>query len=172
MRAGSAAPRTVNPRPLARRAAPTARSSAPAARLVLPAAPEWRHAAPPGLRWTRLSLFYVAGYLFPTGAGLLGAPDQALQLFRSTGDYGSVFPRALGLLLLGLGLITVQLIRHRSEPLYPTTVAVRGLFLAGFAWLYWMSLDPFFLIIIAIVAFGVLLTSTCLAVDLWRGRGR
>jgi hypothetical protein len=121
---------------------------------------------------TRISLFYLAGYLFPAGAGLLGAPDQALQLFQSTGDYGSVFPRALGLLLLGLGLITVQLIRHRTEPLYSTTVAVRGLFLAGFAWLYWMSLDPFFLVVFAVVAFGVLLTSTCLAVDLLRRRAR
>lgn len=126
----------------------------------------------PGLRLTRLSLFYLAGYLFPAGAGLLGAPDWSLRVFQSTGDYGSVFPRALGLLLLGLGLFTVQLIRHRTEPLYPTTVAVRALFLAGFAWLYWLSLDPFFLIVFAIVAFGVLLTSTCLAIDLWRTRRR
>jgi len=129
-----------------------------------------RDRSPQGLRLTRLSLFYLAGYLVPAGAGLLGAPDRALQVFQSTGDYGSVFPRALGLVLLGLGQITVQVIRHRAETLYLTTVAVCALLLAGCAWLYSLSLDPFFLIAIAFVAFGVLLTSTCVAVDLWRGR--
>ena len=120
-------------------------------------------------RRSRLSLFYLAGYLFPAGLGLLFAPALALRLFLSSGEYGNVLPRAVGLLLLGLGMITVQIIRHRADALYPTTVAVRTIFLAGFAWLYWMSHDPFFLVVFAIVAVGVLMTSTCLLLD---GRGR
>ena len=121
------------------------------------------------LHLTRLSLFYLAGYLLLAGIGLLAAPDLALRLFFSTGDYGTVFPRAAGLLLLGLSLIVAQLIRHRAEAMYPTTVMVRSLFLIGFGWLYWISRDPFFAIIVGIVALGVLLTSAGLILD-WRRR--
>lgn len=120
------------------------------------------------LAW--LSLFYGAGYLIPGGAALVVAPDPTLRLVLSTGDYGSVFPRAGGLLLLGLGLITAQIIRHRVSVLYPTTVAVHTLSLAGFAWLYSVSRDPFFAIVFIVVAVGVVLTTAGLIAD-WRTKG-
>ena len=42
---------------------------------------------------TRLSLFYLAGYLIPAGLLLLFAPTFALRLLLSNGEYGDVFPR-------------------------------------------------------------------------------
>jgi uncharacterized protein YjeT (DUF2065 family) len=69
-----------------------------------------------------LSLFYLAGYLLPTGLLLLVAPRVTLRLLQSNGDYGSdVFVRVAGLLLLAIGIIVVQIIRRRVEALYPTT---------------------------------------------------
>jgi len=85
------------------------------------------------MRRTRLSLFYLAGYLLPTGVLLLVAPDLSLRLLLSNGDYGSdVFLRVAGLLLLAIGIIVVQIIRLRAEVLYSTTLIgarrVRGRF--------------------------------------------
>jgi len=40
---------------------------------------------------TRLSLFYLAGYLIPAGLLLLFAPTFALRLLLSNGEYGDVF---------------------------------------------------------------------------------
>jgi hypothetical protein len=121
-------------------------------------------------RFAWASLFYVAGYLLFGGTGLLAAPEAALQALGSTGEYGMVLPRAVGLLMIGLGLIVAQVIRHGVAVLYPTTVAVRCVLLAGLAWLYYLSRDPFFLSVLAIVAAGVVLTSAALAVDFFGGR--
>jgi len=107
---------------------------------------------------TRLSLFYLAGYLTFAGVALLVVPTFALQLLLSNGHYGEVFPRLAGMLLLGLAALIVQIIRHRVEVLYPTTLVVRGFFLATFAYLYAISTDPFFLVVFAIVAIGVVFT--------------
>ena len=45
------------------------------------------------MKKTRLSLFYLAGYLIPSGLVLMFAPTPALRLLRSTGQYGDVMPR-------------------------------------------------------------------------------
>lgn len=111
---------------------------------------------------TRLSLFYLAGYLLPTGLVFLVAPDLGFKLLFSTGQYGDVIPRMAGGLLLGLGIVVVQIIRHRVEVLYPTTVAVRLMFLAIFGWLYARTGDPFFLAVMGVVGLGVLLTGAAL----------
>ena len=118
--------------------------------------------------YARASLFYLAGYLLPTGAGLIVLPDQVTRLLGSTGEYGTILPRAFGLMLVGIGIIVVQLIRHEVAVLYSTTVAVRSVFLAGFAWLYWMSRDRFFLVVFCVVAMGVVLTSAGLIADRMR----
>ena len=107
---------------------------------------------------TRLSLYYLAGYLTFAGLALLLVPTFALKLLLSNGDYGDVFPRVAGMLLLGLAIIISQIIRHRVEVLYPTTLVVRLFFLVVFAYLYLSSNDPFFLVVFGIVALGVILT--------------
>ncbi len=62
------------------------------------------------------------------------------------------------MLLLGLATIVVQIIRHRLEVLYPTTLAIRGFFLVTLAALFAISGDPFFLVVFGIVALGVAFT--------------
>ena len=107
---------------------------------------------------TRLSLYYLAGYLTFAGLALLLVATFALKLLLSNGDYGDVFPRVAGMLLVGLAILISQIIRHRVEVLYPTTLVVRVFFLVVFAYLYLTSSDPFFLVVFGIVALGVILT--------------
>jgi hypothetical protein len=107
---------------------------------------------------TRLSLFYLAGYLTFAGLALLLVPTFALKLLLSNGEYGEVFPRLAGMLLLGLAILVIQIIRHRIEVLYPTTLVVRLFFLVVFAYLFLSSSDPFFLVVFGIVLLGVVFT--------------
>jgi hypothetical protein len=107
---------------------------------------------------TRLSLFYLAGYLTFAGLALLLVPRFALQLLLSNGDYGEVLPRLAGMLLLGLAILITQIIRHRIEVLYPTTLVVRIFFLVVLAYLFLSSSDPFFLVVFGIVLLGVVFT--------------
>ncbi len=110
------------------------------------------------MRRTRLSLFYLASYLSFGGVGLLFFPLPSLRLFLSTGDYPLPMVRLVGVLLLSLAIIVIQLIRHRAEVLYPTTLLVRAVILAALVWIYFSSLDPLFLVLTAIVGVGVLIT--------------
>jgi len=124
------------------------------------------------MRRTRLSLFYLAGYLLPTGLLLLVAPRVTLRLLQSNGDYSSdVFVRVAGLLLLAIGIIVVQIIRRRVEALYPTTLLVRALFLAAFLGFYLYTRDPLFLVILGVVGLGFLLTGTSFWLDRRERRG-
>jgi hypothetical protein len=107
---------------------------------------------------TRLSLYYLAGYLTFAGLALLLVPTFALKLLLSNGDYGETFPRLAGMLLLGLAILITQIIRHRIEVLYPTTLVVRLFFLIVLAYLFLSSSDPFFLVVFGIVLLGVILT--------------
>jgi hypothetical protein len=110
------------------------------------------------MKRTRLSLYYLASYLTFAGLALLLVPTFALQLLFSNGHYGDVFPRLAGMLLLGLAVLIVQIIRHRLEVLYPTTLIVRLFFLVVLAYLFLSSSDPFFLVVFGIVLLGVVFT--------------
>lgn len=121
------------------------------------------------MRRTNLSLIYVAAYLLASGLFLLLAPRLALQLLLTSGDYGEILPRLVGLLLLGLGILVVQIIRHRVSALYATTLAVRAVFCVGFVVLYTLSRDPLFLVLLAVVGIGVLGTSVSYVLDRRQG---
>jgi len=107
---------------------------------------------------TRLSLYYPATYLTIAGLSLLLAPQLSLKLLLSNGDYGDVFPRVAGLIILGLGLIVIQVIRLRQEQLYSTLWAIRLLFCIGWLGLYFYTRDPYFLVLLAIVGAGFIWT--------------
>ena len=109
---------------------------------------------------TRLSLYYLGSYLFIIGIGLLLAPNWTLKLLLSNGDYGDVFPRVAGMLMSGLGLSVFGMIRARSSELYPATLLIRAYFLVCIVAFYAMTRDPWFLVLIAIVGFGFILTLT------------
>ena len=117
------------------------------------------------MKKTRLSLFYLAGYLIPAGLLLLFAPQFSTKLLFSNGEYGDVFPRLAGMLLIGIGILVIQIIRFRLEVLYTTTLAIRVFFCVCFVGFYAISQDPFFLVLLAIVAFGLILTGTSYLLD-------
>jgi len=115
------------------------------------------------------SLYYPAFYLTTSGLALVLAPELALKLLFSTGHYGDVMPRMAGVVILGLGVIVVQIIRQRVAGLYPTLVAVRVMFCTVWMGLYVYTRDPFFLTVFAVVAVGMVWTALALALDR-RGR--
>jgi hypothetical protein len=117
------------------------------------------------MRRTHLSLYYLAGYLVVAGIALIATGQFAMRLLLSNGEYGDALPRLLGVVLLALGILIVQIIRHRLEVLYPTTIVVRGLILAVLAGVFVSTRDPFFLVLIGIVGFGVLLTGMSYILD-------
>jgi len=111
------------------------------------------------MKRTRFSLFYLVGYLIPSGLLLLIAPHFALTLLFSNGAYGDVLPRLVGGLLIGLGILVVQIIRFRLEMLYTTIIWVRAFFCLCFVVFYFIGHDPFFLVLLAVVGFGLILTT-------------
>jgi hypothetical protein len=114
---------------------------------------------------TRLSLYYLAGYILPAGVMLLLAPDVAFKLLQSNGSYGDVIPRVAGAAFVALGVLVVQIIRHRIEVLYTTTLGVRVFLVGTLLWMYARTADPFFLIVSGIVVLGMAITSTGYLLD-------
>jgi uncharacterized protein YjeT (DUF2065 family) len=117
------------------------------------------------LKRTHLSLYYLAGYLLPAGTLLLLAPDFATKLLLSNRTYDDAPFRLAGVLLIGLGILVVQMIRHRLVVLYPTTIAIRILISATLIWLYLRTSDPFFLVVLLVVVIGIVLTATSFVLD-------
>jgi uncharacterized protein YjeT (DUF2065 family) len=114
---------------------------------------------------TRLSLFYLATYLPIAGLLLLLVPDVATKLLLSNRTYDDVFTRLAGALLLALGILVIQIVRHRVEVLYPWTVVIRiGLCAVLFA-LYLKTSDPFFVVIFVVVLIGLVLTGGAYLVE-------
>jgi uncharacterized protein YjeT (DUF2065 family) len=113
-----------------------------------------------GVRRTRLSLFYLATYLLGAGIALIFAPSLALALLFANGHYGDVMPRLLGVVLLALGIVIVQIIRHRLEVLYTTTLLVRAFIMLVLAGLLVYSGDPLFISLMVVVGLGMVLTGT------------
>ncbi len=113
-----------------------------------------------GVRRTRLSLFYLATYLLGAGIALIFAPSLALALLFAKGHYGDVMPRLLGVVLLALGIVIVQIIRHRLEVLYTTTLLVRVFIMLVLASLLIYSGDPLFISLMVVVGLGMVLTGT------------
>lgn len=110
------------------------------------------------MRRTRLSLYYLAAYLLGAGIALIFAPSFALRLLFANGHYGDVMPRLLGVVLLALGVVIVQIIRHRLEILYPTTLLLRTFIVVVLAGLLIYSRDPLFISLLVVVGLGMVLT--------------
>lgn len=117
------------------------------------------------MRWTRLSFFYLIGYLSVGGLGLLVAPELALRLLGATASYPAALVRLLGAFMVALALLVGQIVRYRVEVLYPTTLMVRVVLLGTIVGLYFESHDPLFLVLSGIVALGMLLTTASLLTD-------
>ena len=114
---------------------------------------------------TRLSLYYLAGYLIIGGVALLLVPDQTLSLLLSNGHYGEVFPRLAGMFASGLGMSIAGIIRARAQSQYAGTLADRSYFIVCLIALSWISRDPLFLVVLGVVVVGVILTLSCYLAD-------
>jgi hypothetical protein len=71
----------------------------------------------------------------------------------------------LGVVLLALGIVIVQIIRHQLEVLYPTTLIVRTLIVAVLTGLFIYSHDPLFIALVVVVGFGMVLTGSSFLLD-------
>jgi uncharacterized membrane protein len=114
---------------------------------------------------TRLSLYYLAGYLLPAGALLLFVPEFATKLLLSNRTYDYAPFHLVGVLLMVIGILIVQIIRYRLDVLYPTTLLARALISATLLWLFLTTGDPFFAVILVIVLIGVAITGTSYVLD-------
>ena len=114
---------------------------------------------------THLSLYYLAGYLVPAGLLLLFVPEWATRLLLSNRTYDYAPFHLVGVLLLVIGILIVQIIRHRLEMLYSTTLIARALISATLLWLFVTTGDPFFGVILVIVLIGVAITGTSYYLD-------
>jgi uncharacterized protein YjeT (DUF2065 family) len=117
------------------------------------------------MKRTRLSLCYLAAYLLGAGVALIFVPSLALTLLFTSGHYGDVMPRLLGVVLLALGIVIVQIIRHSLEVLYPTTLIVRTFIMAVLVGLLIYTRDPLFISLLVVVGFGMILTGTSYVLD-------
>ncbi len=124
------------------------------------------------MKTTRLSLFYLIGYLVPSGLLLLFAPQVALTLLfsNSNGSYGDVIPRLAGVLALALGLLVVQIVRLKIEGLYTSIIAIRVILVTCILGLYFYSRDPFFISLAVVIGLGILLSLAGYLTDRRAGR--
>ena len=113
----------------------------------------------------RFSLFYLAGYLLPTGLGLMLAPQLVFKLLFSSGEYGDVIPRLAGGLVFALGLVVANIIWRDVDTLYPALIGARVVLCGLVIALYAQTSDPFFLVLLVAVGSGVVLTSVGLLRD-------
>ena len=111
-----------------------------------------------GVRWTRLSFYYLAAYLLGAGIALLIAPSVVLSILFASGHYGDVMPRLVGIVLFALGIVIAQIIRHEVEVLYATTLIVRTFIVVALAGLFIYSRDPLFIALVVVVGLGMVLT--------------
>ena len=117
------------------------------------------------VRRTYLSLYYLAGYLVPAGLALLLAPTFATDLLQSNETYDTAPLRLAGLVLIALSILVIQIIRHRIEVLYTTTLAVRAVLSVGLLSLWVGTGNPFFGVVLAVVLIGVALTGVSYLID-------
>jgi len=117
------------------------------------------------MKRTYWSLYYLIGYLIPSGLALIAAPQLALEMLMSNGDYGDVLPRLLGVLLLALGIFVLQIVRLQVTVLYTTTLIVRSAILVCLAGLYFHAGDPLFLVLLGVVGMGFMLTGASYLLD-------
>jgi uncharacterized protein YjeT (DUF2065 family) len=117
------------------------------------------------MRRTHLSLYYLAGYVLPAGVLLVFVPTFATTFLLSNVTYDEPPLRLAGLVLIALGILIVQIIRHSVEALYTTTLAVRSVLSLGLLALLITTGNPFFGVVLIVVLIGVALTGASYLVD-------
>jgi hypothetical protein len=65
-----------------------------------------------------------------------------------------------GILLVGLGIVVTAVILYGNEMFYRMTLIVRIVLWSGILGIYLRSGDPFFVVVLAVLGFGILLTGS------------
>jgi uncharacterized protein YjeT (DUF2065 family) len=117
------------------------------------------------MRRTHLSLYYLVGYLFPAGLLLFLVPTQATTLLLSNQTYDEPPLRLAGLVLIALGILIAQIIRHDIEVMYTTTLVVRSILSFGLLGMFVATGNPLFAVVLLVVLIGVALTGASYLLD-------
>lgn len=101
-----------------------------------------------------ITFSYLAGYLLLSGVGLAFFPRETLWLLQSTGDYGDIMPRAVGMFMIMLGSLIASMTARRDYSYYLRAIQVRLFAIAFLFFLFIRSDDPLFLVMLAVVLIG------------------
>jgi hypothetical protein len=113
-----------------------------------------------GFRLKRIAFVYLISYLAVAAAGFGLFPTLTLKLFLSNGDYGVILPRLLGAMMGVLSFLLFMIYRKGDWPKYSSfTMMARTPLILFIFYLYYLSRDPMFLIINAIILIGLVTTA-------------
>jgi len=113
-----------------------------------------------GIRLKRIAFVYLISYLAVAALGFGLFPALTLELFLSTGDYGEILPRLLGAMMGVLSFLLFMIYRKGDWQKYsPFTMMARTPLVLFIFYLYYLSGDPMFLIINAIILVGLVTTA-------------
>ena len=113
-----------------------------------------------GARLKRIAFIYLISYLAVAALGFGLLPELTLKLFLSNGDYGVIMPRLVGAMMGVLSFILFMIYRMGDWKKYsPFTMMARTPLVLFIFYIYYLSNDPMFLIINAIVLVGLLTTA-------------
>lgn len=104
----------------------------------------------------KLTWIYLASYLCLGGAGFALAPDLTLKLFLSDGDYGNIMPRMAGMFMVALGGLIAVMTCNNDFRYYSYSVFARTMMVAAIVWLYTITNDTLFPVIITVILIGLI----------------
>lgn len=104
----------------------------------------------------KITLTYLYSYLFLGGIGLAFVPNVALAMLMSTGDYGEIMPRMVGMFMIVLGFLIFQFVKNQDYKYYFPTIVARTFIVVFLSYLYSQTHDPFFIVVNVIVLVGLL----------------
>jgi len=104
----------------------------------------------------KITLTYLVTYLAIGAIGFLLIPDQILDLFLSTGSYGEIMPRIVGMFMCALSFLIYRILKNEDWHYYSATIYVRSAIVLILSLLYYKSKDPMLLILLGIVLIGLI----------------
>lgn len=108
------------------------------------------------MSFKKITWTYLYSYLLAGGFGFAFFPAITLKLFFSNGDYGDIMPRVVGMFMLALGGLIATMTLNNDLRYYLYSVFIRLGMVAFIVWLYSVSHDPLFIVILVIVLIGLL----------------
>jgi hypothetical protein len=113
-----------------------------------------------GIRLKRIAFIYLVSYLSIAAIGFGLFPALTFKLFLSNGDYGVILPRLLGAMMGVLSFLLFMIYRNGDWQKYsPFTMMARTPLVLFIFYLYYLSRDPMFLIVNAIILVGLVTTA-------------